>query len=350
MGDKILALKYRPHRFEDIVGQRHVVSVLQRIITRKDATLPHSLIFTGPRGSGKTTLARIIGATLNCTSDDPPCGVCPTCSEIFDAMSPICLEVNSATHGLVENVRDVLTQLRYAASYHQVVVWDEAHSISKAGFNAMLKAIEEGSLKTTFIFITTEPHRIPITIYSRSMVFKFTTIHAADIEARLRYIIECEKIKFDDAVLPLIVQQASGALRDAIMIIDQLNTGFGELTVSAFEQVFGTDPSVLFKALDAGINDFDEQAITRSIDDIIYRLPDPFDIVDAWLSYELAQLASPSTQVEALKRMEMLWILIDKIKIMGTPRAVLRTAASLMSGRITRKLMTEAEVFKSLGF
>jgi len=359
----MLALKYRPTRFKDIVGQKHISTVLYRIVVRAlnedDFRLPSAFIFAGGHGRGKTTTARILGAALNCESrTGEPCGECRTCKAVFNAQSSIVLEINSAVQGQVEHIRNLLQQLRYASSgVHQVVILDECHSITAAGFNALLKALEEGVDNTTFVLVTTDPQKIPITIQSRSMPFEFVPIKPEDVTSRLEYVLRSEGIRFDQFVLREIVRESRGALRDAIVLCDQLNSGFGEVTIDGFRQLFGTDTDVLFGELVNAMVDFDVEAMDIAIDNLVGRLSDVGRIIVRWIDFEFSLLKGdaknlltyPQDETEILKRIELLWFLSDKVRAYGFGgRQFLRLAVVFMSARMTGRILSEEEAFALL--
>ena len=231
MAYHVLARKYRPQRFEDVVGQRGVTQTLRNAITSD--RLAQAFVFAGPRGVGKTTTARILARALNCEKGPTPepCGTCDACVEIAEGRDIDVLEIDAATHTQVENVREVIISGLAVAPVRdrcKVFIIDEFHQLSSHSFNALLKSIEEPPGHVVFMMATTELQKIPETILSRSQVFELRTIGTPVIAEQLRAIADQEKIVIDDAGLALIARSAEGSMRDAQSALDQVLAFAGE--------------------------------------------------------------------------------------------------------------------------
>lgn len=272
-----LALKYRPGRFDDLVGQRFVHVVLRQMVTV--GAVPSALLFCGPRGTGKTTTARITAAALNCDNRPGPCGHCPSCKAVADGTSLDVVEIDAASNGLVDDIRALRQQVLYSVGGDwRVVILDEAHSMSQAAFNALLKTLEEPPPRTVFILATTEPAKIPDTVASRCMRFAFTRVAAADIAARLHHIAAAENITIDPALITHIADRADGALRDAVMTLDQMHRA-GITTVEQYADLTGeTDigPAIVSAVASGNI-----ATVYTTLADIYTRVGDPDAIADA---------------------------------------------------------------------
>ena len=232
-----LALRWRPRTFDDLVGQPAVQIILKQMI--KIGRTPSALMFDGCRGTGKTTTARILAAALNCTEDGKPCGTCPSCKAVFDGSSMDVVEIDAASNGLVDDIRALRQQVMYRQQgNHRVVILDEAHSMSQAAFNALLKTLEEPPPNTVFLLLTTEPGRIPDTVASRCMPFTFRRLTIAHITTRLAQIAHAEGFAVEHDLLALIADRADGAMRDAIMVLDQVGR-VGMTTAEQYQRLIG---------------------------------------------------------------------------------------------------------------
>ena len=219
----VLARKWRPRLFEEVIGQRHVTKTLQNAITSN--RVAHAFLFTGTRGVGKTSVARILAKALNCHEGPTPkpCNQCQSCTEIDIGVSMDILEIDGASNTGVDDVRELRENVRYLPSKgkHKVYIIDEVHMLSNSAFNALLKTLEEPPEHIIFIFATTEPHKIPATILSRCQRYDFKRIPARDILAQLKLVVSDEKVSISDESLALIARKAEGSMRDAQSILDQ---------------------------------------------------------------------------------------------------------------------------------
>ena len=249
MAYQVLARKYRPQRFDDIVGQRGVTQTLQNAIAAD--RIAQAFVFAGPRGVGKTTTARVLARALNCESGPTadPCGKCNACVEIAEGRDMDVLEIDAATHTQVENVREVIIAglaMAPVRDRYKIFIIDEFHQLSSHSFNALLKSIEEPPPHVVFMMATTELQKIPDTVLSRSQVFEFRTIGTQAIRAQLREIAAKESITIDGAGVALIARAADGSMRDAESALDQVMAFAGDRItaeeVSTVLGLIGRDP------------------------------------------------------------------------------------------------------------
>jgi DNA polymerase-3 subunit gamma/tau len=232
MSYQVLARKWRPQLFDQLVGQQHVVTALSNALTNN--RLHHAYLFTGTRGVGKTTLARIFAKSLNCETgiSAAPCGVCDACREIDEGRFVDLLEVDAASRTKVDQTRELLENVPYAPvrGRYKVYLIDEVHMFSSGSFNALLKTLEEPPPHVKFILATTDPQKVPITVLSRCLQFNLKRLSHEQIEAQLRHILTEEKIPYDDESLSLLARGADGSMRDGLSLLDQaIAFGGGEL-------------------------------------------------------------------------------------------------------------------------
>src|SRR5688572_28779411 len=256
MAYQVLARKWRPQRFDDVVGQQPVTRTLRNAIA--SGRLAHAFVFAGPRGCGKTTTARILARALNCVKGPTgdPCGECDACIEIAQGRDMDVLEIDAASHTGIDNIREVVISglsIAPVRDRYKIFIIDEVHQLSNQSFNALLKSIEEPPSHVVFMMATTELHKIPDTILSRSQVFEFRTISARAITEQLRIIADAEGIDVPDAALALIARSAEGSMRDAQSAFDQVIAFAGErITVDDVSAVLGlVGRDLLFELLES---------------------------------------------------------------------------------------------------
>jgi DNA polymerase-3 subunit gamma/tau len=255
MSYQVLARKWRPREFESLVGQEHVVRALRHALEQK--RLHHAYLFTGTRGVGKTTLARILAKCLNCESGitAQPCGRCSACQEIDGGRFVDMLEVDAATNTKVDEMRQLLDTAQYAPTRgrFKVYVIDEVHMLSNSAFNAMLKTLEEPPEHLKFILATTDPQKVPVTVLSRCLQFNLKQMPSTAIAAHLSRLLEAERITFQPEALALIGRAAAGSMRDALSLLDQaIAHGAGQVTLEGAREMLGTvDQAYLLQMLDA---------------------------------------------------------------------------------------------------
>ena len=222
MAYQALYRKYRPTNFDEVVGQTHIIQTLKNAIIQN--RIAHAYLFCGPRGTGKTSIAKIFAKTLNCTnSQDAPCGVCENCKMAANGSHPDIIEIDAASNNGVDEVRNLIDKVKYAPMQgkYKIYIIDEVHMMTSGAFNALLKTIEEPPAHVIFIFATTEPNKVLPTIISRCQRFDFNKVSMHDIKYRLSIVCKNEGIEIDENGLTLIAQLADGGMRDALSILDQ---------------------------------------------------------------------------------------------------------------------------------
>ena len=311
MSYKVLALKWRPRRFDQLVGQPHVVQAL--VNSLKQQRLHHAYLFSGTRGVGKTTVARLLAKAMNCETGivPEPCGVCSTCVAIDEGRFVDLIEVDAASRTRVDDTRELLDNVQYAPTRGRFKVYliDEVHMLSAHSFNALLKTLEEPPPHVKFLFATTDPQKLPVTVLSRCLQFNLKRHTVAEIESRLAEICAAEKIPADSDGLKALARAADGSMRDALSLLDQgVAFGGGKAEGAAIRGMLGTVDREHVLRLLAALADEDGKALLEEVDRLDERTPDYGAVLDDLLAalqriavLQLVQGRLDSDEVEALR-------------------------------------------------
>src|SRR4051812_11110525 len=284
MSYQVLARKYRPQKFSDVIGQEHVTRTLQNAIEQQ--RIAHGYIFSGHRGIGKTTIARILAMALNCRGKDgkadkpqaEPCGVCDSCTEIRAGGAVDVIEIDAATNRGIDEIRELRDAARYrpARDRYKIYILDEAHQITDAAFNALLKTLEEPPGHVIFMMATTAPEDIPQTIRSRCQHFSFHAVRFDDIVGQLREIAKKEKIKADDDALAILAEAGDGSMRDALSIMDQAIACCGDkLTAEIVRGLIGAVPSETLEQMMVAVEKNCSEEVLRQLDRLLVEGQNP---------------------------------------------------------------------------
>lgn len=264
--------KYRPQNFEDLVGQKHVIKTLKNALEHN--RIAHAYLFAGPRGTGKTSTAKIFAEALNCV-DGPtaePCGKCDNCQMIKSGQSIDVIELDAASNRGIEEIRDLLEKVRFypGEGRYKVYIIDEVHMLTKGAFNALLKTLEEPPENVVFILATTEPHKVLETILSRCQRFDFSLLSSLDIKRRLEYICKEEEVVYDEQSLTLIATASNGGLRDAISLLDQaISYTNSNLQSAEIQEMLGRVDTTLLQEFVNNILDKNSAAVLEMLNEII---------------------------------------------------------------------------------
>ena len=268
MSYQVLARKWRPKKFAELMGQEHVVTILANALSQN--RLHHAYLFTGTRGVGKTTIARIFAKSLNCAEgiSAEPCGICDACQDIDQGNFVDLLEIDAASRTKVDDTREILDNVQYAPSRGRFKVYliDEVHMLSRSSFNALLKTLEEPPEHVKFILATTDPQKLPITVLSRCLQFHLKALTGQQIETKLAEILAAENVSHEPGALKLLAKAARGSMRDSLSLTDQaIAQGQGKIHLANLQHMLGSiDQNWPFKILIALIKQEPQELITLS--------------------------------------------------------------------------------------
>ncbi|QQE74525.1 DNA polymerase III subunit gamma/tau [Brevibacillus composti] len=279
---------YRPQTFQDVVGQEHVTVTLRNAL--REQRLSHAYLFNGPRGTGKTSAAKIMAKAVNCEQpqDGEPCNRCDTCKAITDGSVTDVLEIDAASNRGVEEIRDIRDKVKFAPSdvKYKVYIIDEVHMLTTEAFNALLKTLEEPPSHVLFILATTEPHKLPATIISRCQRFDFHRISLREMVKRLSYICQEQQVQVEEQALTLVAKMAEGGMRDALSLLDQaISYSRDQVTAAAIMQITGTVSQSYFSTLARSIAKQDVTQVMEQFDRVMVQGKDPEQFLHDFLYY-----------------------------------------------------------------
>ncbi len=266
--------RYRPLTFKDMVGQEHVTKILKNQL--KTGKVSHAYIFSGTRGTGKTTAAKVFARAINCLNpkDGEPCNECEACKSILDGNTPDVIEMDAASNNGVDNIRTIRQEVAYSTTglKYKVYIIDEVHMLSGGAFNALLKTLEEPPANVVFILATTEEHKILPTILSRCVRFEFRKIGREEITERLKYVLDSLNVGYEQAALERIAFLADGGMRDALSILERcVNASSGDVTADKVEEIVGTVPSEIIESLVISLLAYDIVSANKNVNKILEK-------------------------------------------------------------------------------
>ncbi|RME11750.1 MAG: DNA polymerase III subunit gamma/tau [Ardenticatenia bacterium] len=342
MARQALYRKWRSQTFDEIVGQEHVTRTLKNAL--RAGRIGHAYLFTGPRGTGKTSTARILAKAVNCEAplEERPCGTCHMCRSIAEGHSLDLIEIDAASNTSVDDIRDLREKVGFAPAEgrFKVYIIDEVHMLSNSAFNALLKTLEEPPAHVIFVLATTEVHKVPATVLSRCQRFDFQRIPVEKIRAHLAYILDAEGVAYEPDALDIVARQATGSLRDALSLLDQLlASGGGTLTVQIAREVLGVPHEEHVLALLQAIQTGDAAAGFRAIRQALDRGSDARQFLAAILEHLRALLILRLGGVEELPEwsddhLAQLRVLADGL----TPHAIMQSIRAFQQAGADLKL------------
>lgn len=269
----VLARKWRPQGFDDLIGQEPIARILKNAISQ--GKIAHAYIFSGPRGVGKTSSARILAKALNCENGPTPapCGTCASCVSVKEGSSVDVLEIDGASNNSVDDIRDLREGVKYTplGGKYKIYIIDEAHMLSTSAFNALLKTLEEPPPHAIFVLATTAPQKIPATIFSRCQHLPFRRISTQKIKEQLKHITTSENIKISDSAIEMVARAADGSMRDSLTILDQVASFSSDISESEVKDLLGITDVSMLSELSAAVIDGNQEEILKIIAELVER-------------------------------------------------------------------------------
>lgn len=312
MSYKVLARKWRPGSFTDVVGQQHILQSLSHALDSD--RLHHALLFTGTRGVGKTTIARILAKALNCEEgiSSTPCGKCASCMAVDEGRFIDLIEVDAASRTKVDDTRELLDNVQYlpTSGRYKVYLIDEVHMLSRSSFNALLKTLEEPPDHVKFLLATTDPQKLPVTVLSRCLQFNLKRLDPDQIKSQLVRILETEKIESENEALDLLARSADGSMRDGLSLLDQaIAFGAGKVIKEDVRKMLGSIEQQYIHALIESLANNDTEAMFQAIDDAADRSPDFIMVLDEMIgSFYQLSLAQQAPVIIEQRSFDRQWL------------------------------------------
>ncbi|KAF0144897.1 MAG: DNA polymerase III subunit gamma/tau [Nitrospirae bacterium] len=339
----VLARKWRPQGFDDLVGQEPITRILKNSLSQNK--IAHAYIFSGPRGVGKTSTARILAKALNCEKGPTPspCGVCASCTAIKDGSSIDVLEIDGASNNSVDDIRDLREGVKYTplGGRYKIYIIDEAHMLSTSAFNALLKTLEEPPPHAIFVLATTAAKKIPATIFSRCQHLPFRRISAQKIKERLKHIKDSEGIKISDSAIEMVARAADGSMRDSLTILDQVTSFSSEITDTEVKDLLGIADIGMLSGISIAIIDSDREKIVKLIAELVDRGTDlksfAKDLVEFFRNLLVAKIVKkPEDTLE-----------MDETGINAIRQILPKVSADILTLMLSEMVKAESEVRSS---
>ncbi|MFA4828370.1 MAG: DNA polymerase III subunit gamma/tau [Thermodesulfovibrionales bacterium] len=339
----VLARKWRPQGFDDLIGQEPITRILKNSLSQNK--IAHAYIFSGPRGVGKTSTARILAKALNCEKGPTPapCGACASCIAIKDGSSIDVLEIDGASNNSVDDIRDLREGVKYTplGGRYKIYIIDEAHMLSTSAFNALLKTLEEPPPHAIFVLATTAAKKIPATIFSRCQHLPFRRISAQKIKERLKHIKDSEGIKISDSAIEMVARAADGSMRDSLTILDQVTSFSSEITDTEVKDLLGIADIGMLSGISIAIIDSDREKIVKLIAELVDRGTDlksfAKDLVEFFRDLLVAKIVKkPEDTLE-----------LDETGINAIRQILPKVSADILTLMLSEMVKAESEVRSS---